>query len=29
MATVKTALVQMSCLKDKQQNITKAIEKIK
>ena len=27
MATVKTALVQMSCLKDKQQNITKAIEK--
>ena len=29
MATVKTALVQMSCLKDKQQNISKAIEKIK
>jgi N-carbamoylputrescine amidase len=29
MATVKTALVQMSCLSDKQQNITKAIEKIR
>ncbi len=29
MATVKTALVQMSCLADKQQNLNKAIEKIK
>ena len=29
MATIKTALVQMSCVSDKQQNINKAIEKIK
>src|SRR5882762_9632369 len=29
MAKVKTALVQMSCVSDKQQNISKAIEKIK
>ncbi len=29
MAKVKTALVQMSCTTDKQQNINKAIEKIK
>src|SRR4249920_2052278 len=29
MAKVKTALVQMSCVADKQQNINKAIEKIK
>jgi len=29
MAKVKTALVQMSCFADKQQNVSKAIEKIK
>jgi N-carbamoylputrescine amidase len=29
MAKVKTALVQMSCGADKQQNLDKAIEKIK
>ena len=29
MAKVKTALVQMSCFADKQQNVGKAIEKIK